>query len=270
VTGVQTCALPISAGKPTPQEAQRSALAQIEAAIRRLDALTAVAAAQHPRSRDAGVLTLERLALLGSAYKRKAWISVADRPEALQRSRDFYAQAHARRNDAYPFLNLLTAEIALGWISGAALPALADLIDAELPDVRAALRDALTRDRGFWNSAMLADLALLEALARRTLDRQTLQSIASGYRAAAERGTPRQRASVQDQLDFIAAVAMQQEPQICAWIEQLRDEIAGKAGGSRPDANDAAAAPARRVKGSRSAARGKRGKARSRKTRTSG
>ena len=188
---------------------------------------------------------MERLALLGSAYKRKAWISAADRPQALKRSLDFYAQAHAHRKDPYPFLNLLTAEIVLGWSGGAAPPRLASLLEVELPDVRAALRDALTRDRGFWNNAMFADLALLDALARRTLDEQTLQTIAAGYRAAAERGTPRERASVQEQLAFIAAMAVEREPQIHGWLQLLLDAIAGKAGRSGPDRGGApGAAPA--------------------------
>jgi hypothetical protein len=156
----------------------------------------------------------------------------------------------------------------LGWCRGAPSPALPSLIDAELPDMRAALRDALTRDRGFWNSTMLADLALLEALARKTLDAQVMQTIAGGYRDSAERGTPRERASVQEQLDFIAAMAMQPEPQIHAWLQQLQDAIAGKPGRSGPDASVARPASGQRMKTKAATARGKPRARRSRKTRS--
>jgi pimeloyl-ACP methyl ester carboxylesterase len=218
------------AGEPTAAVAQRTALAEVDTAIRRLDALNATAGAQlqagEPGTAESA--TVERLALLGSAYKRKAWISARERPAALARSRDYYRQAYARRKDPYPFLNLLSAEIVSSWHQRGAAPAdLAGLIGDELTNQRASLREALSRDRGFWTSAMLADLDLLQALGEQTLDDNTLDGVATGYRLAAERGSPRELASVLEQIDFIAAMARDAMPAADRWLQQLRDRVTG-------------------------------------------
>jgi hypothetical protein len=211
--------------KPNAAQATRLALAQVNIAIRRLEALGAVAAADQTR-RPAQALTsvtTERLALLASAYKRKAWISSSarERLEALERCRAYYAKAYARRKDPYPFLNLLAAEIVLGWHKRARSRDLEQLLARELPKCRAALHEAFVQDRSFWNSAMLADLDLLDAMAEKAPDAAAARKIAAAYRAAAERGSPREFASVREQLAFLADLARKSQPGIHRWLSHL-------------------------------------------------
>jgi hypothetical protein len=145
---------------------------------------------------------------------------------SLQRSSDCYRQAYAARQDPYPFLNLLAAEIALAWQRRGAAAEVARLLEADLPHIQAALRDTLARERDFWASAMLADLQLLEALAREALSEALLADIVDGYRTAAQRGSPRELASVLDQLDFLIAMAVEQRPAIDRWLRQVRERVA--------------------------------------------
>jgi hypothetical protein len=73
---------------------------------------------------------------------------------------------------------------------------------------------------------MLADLQLLEALAREALSEALLADIVDGYRTAAQRGSPRELASVLDQLDFLIAMAVEQRPAIDRWLRQVRERVA--------------------------------------------
>jgi hypothetical protein len=219
-------------GKPTGKEAQRRALAQVDTAIRRLEALAAVAAAERgtPQATEDDGTTIERLALLASAYKRKAWISATpkERLSALDRCHDYYRRAYRRKNDLYPFLNLLAAEIVLGWHKRKPLRAdLQRLLATDLPLRRTSLLEAFEQDRSFWNSAMLADLDLFEALGGNSLSTEVLEKVATGYKAAAERGSLRELASVLEQLDFLAALAMQAQPRVHRWLRQLREQLPG-------------------------------------------
>ena len=87
------------------------ALGDIEQAIKALDFLISMAP------------TKERLSLLGSAYKRKAWLQTnkADRKKALDEMRENYQLAFNKglesgNIDAYPLTNWITAEAILSLV----------------------------------------------------------------------------------------------------------------------------------------------------------
>jgi hypothetical protein len=195
----------------------RDPLGEVDDAIRQLEWLinppAAIAgeggAAQPGR-------TVERLALLGSAYNSRGWIS-PEPAESLARMRDWYREAYrlsveTKGPDPYPLMNVLSAEVALGWIE----PGRADARPpAELERELAAVRGLLARGAGgspeFWTAAMLADCDLLEGLLKGNLDGR-LDALAARYLEARKLAYPREFASVVDQIDFLAAMAAGRTP----------------------------------------------------------
>ncbi len=138
----------------TKREAARGqAVEAIEAAILDLDTLCRRAP------------TVERLNLLGSAYKRLAQVEEGERRlEALVNMAHHYDLAYARKHDAYAFTNRVAATLLAEQGTVA--------VDAEnrgklLRELDSLQREVARRnadDPNFWDGASLADLALTRLL----------------------------------------------------------------------------------------------------------
>jgi CHAT domain-containing protein len=209
--------------------ARRALIGDIERAIRELDLIC-------QRSP-----TAERLALLGDACKRLAWLHEADPPriEALVNMANYYHQAHdldrqhARATqthpDAYPFSHWVVAKV------------LAELFDPRQDkDWRAGLVQACGQmmaeaeqrnqdDPNFWNAVGVAhcDLARLLLDPGRTpkAASDAATRIAGRYRSAAQRGaSPRQYDSVREHVEFVQALveAGGGEPRLRSALATLR------------------------------------------------
>jgi tetratricopeptide (TPR) repeat protein len=158
--------------------------------------------------------TAERLSLLGSAYKRRAWIATGDeRKEALSKMAEFYQEAHTNNDkhnmlDTYPLLNWLAAEILCGWYG------VKREIKGKPPNIRELCEKAGAyaeeKDRqepSFWNSVVQPECNLVQALATGTLEKQK-DAIIEAYRRAKARGaSPREFRSVTEHLEFLVDLA---------------------------------------------------------------
>ena len=180
-------------------EKQRNTLVmQIERAIADLDFL-----------KERGP-TLERLNLLGSAYKRLAQVHKykAPRQKALKQMSHYYHKAYAKEKtpDLYSFTNWSLARALT--LSGTDLVHVRD-------ECRQMIEAAQKRDEAepsFWHSVAQPDLELVILLAQPEIDdkaaKELAERIISGYQLAYKRGaSPREMASVKENLDFIIAMS---------------------------------------------------------------
>jgi len=157
--------------------------------------------------------TAERLALMGSAHKRLAWISQGEkRTDSLLKMAEYYRRAHEKRYDkksnkldAYPLLNWLSAEILCGWhgLKGKEQDASPNIREwCEEARAYAEAQDGIAPS--FWNSVVIPECDLVQALADGTLSRQK-ESITTAYGQASTRGaSPREFCSVLEQLEWLA------------------------------------------------------------------
>jgi len=154
--------------------------------------------------------TVERYSLLGSAFKRKAWIS-RDPAPALRKMQEAYKDAwvlskKAGQSNPYPQLNLLFAEVILSWGSDKRRRLSTELCKS-LKQLRA---DLVTRSRqkdSFWDEVMLPDCELALALLEGPLSKQTQEKLTESYQEARKRASRREFASVLDQIEFLATMA---------------------------------------------------------------
>ena len=157
--------------------------------------------------------TAERLSLLGSAHKWKAWIGSGDeRKRALKEMEACYREAHEStydkakgRLDAYPLLNWLTAGILRNWPQRPDAKTCAGLEKwCQMAETAAAELEQANPD--FWNSVVKPDCDLVRALARGDL-KERQQAIIDGYLRAKQRGaSQRQFRSVVEHLDFLSEI----------------------------------------------------------------
>lgn len=190
--------------RPTGIEAE--ATAEITAAIEDLAALTRMGP------------TAERYSLLGSAYKRLAWIQRDDRA-SQQALVDMAANYHAAlqqgvghdRLDPYPLTNWLTAEAILAWhgLQGAAedwRKLAQGLCDRAMEE--AAHGDQA--DPSFWNSIVEPDCRLVLGIIRGGFDEQAGGEVVAGYQRAIDTGaSPKEKDSLRAHLEFVADMAQQ-------------------------------------------------------------
>jgi len=181
--------------------------------------------------------TGERLALLGSCHKRKAWISESGRETALAQMAVFYQKAFdlaesQGRFDAYPLLNWITAEVCLAWQKGR--PSWPPEIAAErlqrLSRAREELDRAIQKEKTFWAVSMRVDAELLQALCEGELSARQINLVAEKYRDAALLGSRREYSSVLDQIDFLAAMAGSRK-QVAKALATLRRKLEAAAAG---------------------------------------
>ncbi len=171
--------------------------------------------------------TVERYSLLGSAYKRKAWIS-ADPKMALQEMSKTYQEAYElsvelKKPDLYPLLNQIVAEVILGWKparrgKGSKVAA----YTTNLKKAKELLSGPGVGDDPFRNAVNQTDYQLIEALLDNKLDKKTLDRLAAGYAEARKLTNLRKFASVLDQREFLVAMAtrLRQNP-IALGLDQL-------------------------------------------------
>jgi hypothetical protein len=206
----------------SPEKRDKAALeaarARTQAAVDRLEALLELPG---PESGDAGAglrfATRERLSLLGSAYKRQAWITTgSERTEALRRMRDNYRKAYelgerAGVLDPYPLLNWISAVVALRWSGDE--PGEDELAAAreKLATINDELARRLARGVSLWDAVSQTEHDLVAALLDGTLEAKEVEDIAAGYVEARGLAGPRQFESIREHLDFLADLAADAE-----------------------------------------------------------
>jgi pimeloyl-ACP methyl ester carboxylesterase/tetratricopeptide (TPR) repeat protein len=122
----------------------------------------------------------ERLILIGSTHKRRAWITddVNAMRQAVIEMRTYYQQARDAVKDeptaAYAILNTTMAGLVETWVSKKTAPKLADLTQY-IATARLLLAPALRAEPDFWIEVMSVDCDLLEYLA----EDKTLLSISA-------------------------------------------------------------------------------------------
>ncbi|TAH50169.1 MAG: CHAT domain-containing protein [Betaproteobacteria bacterium] len=196
------------------------------------------------RLRQSGA-TEERLNLLGSACKRRALIETdADRRRAALREAARYyelAWERGRRDKAYAFTNWAGACLLAGPRDDeAAGPTWAAQFDADLARLTETTQQRNAADPNFWDAASLGDLALgrliascppwaaaqASAGAPGPVDEGLVDAVIAAYRAALERGaSPRERASVIENLDFVLEFAGRAGTPLAAALQRIRDAL---------------------------------------------
>lgn len=158
--------------------------------------------------------SVERLALSGSCYKRRAEIDVirkAAPQKNLIKMHEFYQRSYQKNLDltgkvnAYPLLNALTAR----W-----LLVLAKVTDYTLQDFDMYLNSAKQANmvpeinqEYFWEAIAVTDCDLLASLKNRQLDSQAAENLAGSYREISKvASSARQMRSVEEHVGFLAAL----------------------------------------------------------------
>ncbi|WP_157272041.1 CHAT domain-containing protein [Azohydromonas aeria] len=216
------------------QDAHVEKLVEIAERIRRVIDELSIVARRAP--------TVERLSLLGAAYKRLAWVrlwaGLADEQgEALLQMADAYGQALKCSDDdgSYAFTNWAVARLLVDELVPRPLP------DGVPQDWRQRLTDLVAEqgqsaqrrqqaDPDFWNEAAVADLALVSLLLAgdaAACDKAAQQAI-DGYGNAMARGaSPRNASSVREHLRFMRDVtaSLQTKPAIHAALKRVADTV---------------------------------------------
>jgi len=157
--------------------------------------------------------TSERLALLGSAYKRKAKIDVHYKSgpvSSLKKMRDcyykshkIYTEVHPGKTNEYPYLNYLTAKFLLNLLEGSKHkePENKELRIIGQLESRADEKDA--EDPSFWTLSGRADCQLLMHILNKDLNRY-VEDIAETYRTAKARSaSAREFQSIIEHAEFL-------------------------------------------------------------------
>ena len=204
------------------EKARRELLGRVESAILDLDTLCRRAP------------TIERLSLLGSAYKRLARMEAegAPRIEALLNMAEHYRLAYQRRRDANAYTNWQIASL-LGELRGEVPVGTATSGDQDL--------DALLREVGlrnadnpvFADSVSLADLQLLRLLLtvpatgkRRSPETSGGMTVVSAYRNAIARGaSPREISSLAEHIAFLLDLWPAEDKARHAILEQIQENL---------------------------------------------
>jgi len=202
---------------------------EIEQAIDRLAAVSELAP------------TVERLCLLGAAYKRLALIETTDgeRCEALANMAQQYHQAVALRPEIYAFTNWASAALLVRRLfpeqpaDREPLSGL-DNLNRDAAQMRKALEERNTSAPNFWDSVSLADLDLVLTMAESTLgtipgkqrnSTSSPESVLKTYRQAVQRGcSARELSSVAEHLDFLRAFYPEDDP-IAKLIDQIKEDL---------------------------------------------
>jgi tetratricopeptide (TPR) repeat protein len=145
--------------------------------------------------------TPERLALLGGMYKRSAGTEAARSLEYLEKSAEYYRQAHEMNpHDPYPLLNWLTLRAVVAKQKGEdQRPELLPLIAG----ARRVVEERIATNDDFWSRVGVPDSELLERLVEGTLP-QHVNDIKKAYQKVIEPGTSeRTKQSVRAQIGWI-------------------------------------------------------------------
>jgi tetratricopeptide (TPR) repeat protein len=180
--------------------------------------------------------TVERLNLLGSAYKRLALVESEDgkRLEALTNMAQHYHLALQRQRDAYAFTNWLAATLLTGQHGGQITLDPAD-VQQQMAEMQRELNRRLLDDPNFWDATSLADLSLSHLLLQSLNPPRTRAKVSAGeaaapvlaaYRAAVGRASsPREKAALVDNLDFLRSLWMARDKVTLGILEQLQESL---------------------------------------------
>ena len=177
--------------------------------------------------------SVERLSLLGSSFKRRAQIEVADMA-ALQHNlgemRGNYMQAHKKNMAqngtiyAYPLINGLTAR----WLLSEIAKGPKDLGDFDLllESARQANMVPEINLEYFWESVAITDCELLSALRKDQLNHETGEKIAATYEEIGNKAaSPRQMRSVIEHLDFLHTLTARLGLKSAEHLKMLGDRL---------------------------------------------
>jgi len=163
-------------------------------------------------------LTAERLFLLASWEKRKAWLSteLSETRRAIERMREYYEQALSRRpaNDYYPRLNLVVGQVVIDWLTTGAKAKSARAassrqlrLAADLDVIAHKVELLLKEGPDFLVDQARIDCKLVSGLVGENLTDQLLDQIAGEYLDIRALSSLREFASVRDQIDFLGRMA---------------------------------------------------------------
>lgn len=177
--------------------------------------------------------TAERLSLRGSAFKRRAIVSLDGRGESLQQMREAYHRAYklaeeAGRFDPYPLLNWLTGALTHAWHEGKKKPSGRELqtLQEVLEKARPKVRELSAIKKDFWHAVYPVDLDLFSALLEGKLPDARMDELACRYREVKKLGSPREFESVMDQFDFLLTMA-EKSREIVDALTRLRKGVEG-------------------------------------------
>ena len=218
LSGERWVLLSAQADSPEREAERQDLIMQIEQAILELDLISQRAP------------TPERLSLMGSAYKRLAWLQsdTGPRLEALVNMANYYSQAHElvlkkakeknEHPESYGFTNWATAKVLCEFYDQEQDRAWRKTLEDDCRQMVEAAQARNQNNPNYWDSVAEADCGLLlllaqgvvvaaEAARAKSVD-DAADRIAKLYRAAAQRGSsPREYASVLEHLDFVIALS---------------------------------------------------------------
>lgn len=194
------------------------------------------------------VPTCERLNLLGSACKRQALMAADDRSAclaALDACADAYEKSFllGERREAYPFTNWASATLLAWRLEPTRADAWRAGLETDIDRLQAALQARYASEPDFWDGAALADLELVRLLERciaapaaaarprrsAALPRpcaEIAERVRDAYRDAITRGaSPRERASVIENLDWLIILLGNDLPALRKALEDIRDAL---------------------------------------------
>ncbi len=179
------------------------AIADIEQSIKELKILSDMAP------------TLERLSMLGSAYKRLAWMQSAknNRKQALEHMCEFYRLAYqkgleTKNSDAYPFTNWISAEAILAWFDKNRDQSWRQDLEKSVAKLIADAKQKLAVNPQYWDSVVEPDCLSLLSLVKGELAEEDFNRIAAAYRLAAERGASyKDQSALHEHLEFLISMA---------------------------------------------------------------
>ena len=163
-------------------------------------------------------LTAERLMILASLNKRRAWLAsnlpAARRAIALMR--EYYELALSRRpaGDYYPRLNLVMGRIVTSWLAAPvrrsrkrASPAAQRHVAGELSAIAQKVEQLLKEGPDFLVDQARIDCKLFAALQADTLVASLVEELAGEYVDIRALSSLREFASIRDQVDFLCRMA---------------------------------------------------------------
>lgn len=159
--------------------------------------------------------TLERLSMLGSAYKRLAWMQKDknDRNDALKNMCTFYKLAYQKGletkiSDPYPFTNWITAEAIVSWFDKNRGTEWQQDLSNQIHTLISEAKQRLTINPQYWDCVVEPDCLSTLSLVNGKMTDEDFKVISEAYRQAVERG-----ASVKDQnalrehIEFLISIA---------------------------------------------------------------
>ncbi len=177
--------------------------------------------------------SVERLALLGGAYKRRVEIDVSDRAslqENLRKMLAHYTNAYKKNlalhgtTYSYPMINALAAR----WLLHKTDPdgKYLEDFDALLESTRQANMVSEINQEYFWQAIALTECDLLEALKSGTLIAEKGTHIAEAYKKLGRvASSPRQMRSVMEHIGFLSSVTKQLKLPEAEHLEGLRNRL---------------------------------------------